>query len=252
MVQQAGGTVQAALRRMAEVGIPAVQLDATLSGIRPRELSPRTRKDLAALIQRQGLRLAGLDLFIPRSHYLESDRQDRAINAALAAIELAADLGRVPLSLRLPVGQMERALLGVLVEAADGHGTVLTVHAEDQVEDLLTWLDEVDHSLVGAALDPTVPLAASSDPSVVAQQIASRLIVARIGDLVAPGSADAAAASARCPIGEGDLDVMAYRVSVDLASRRCGPVVLDLRGLIDPIGASQIGSKAWHNATMIL
>ena len=85
--------MQAALRRMAEVGIPAVQLDATLSGIRPRELSPRTRKDLAALIQRQGLRLAGLDLFIPRSHYLESDRQDRAITAALAAIELAADLG---------------------------------------------------------------------------------------------------------------------------------------------------------------
>ena len=61
-----GGSLRRALNEIAGRGFTAVQLDATLAGIRPRDLSRTGRKDLTALLMRGGLRLAGLDLFIPR------------------------------------------------------------------------------------------------------------------------------------------------------------------------------------------
>ena len=245
-IVEISGTVTESLGRLAAMGFDAVQLDATLSGIRPRELDRRARKDLLALMARRGVRLGGIDLLIPRRHYAEPEHQDRAMQSTLAAIELAADLGRVALSLALPVAQMQDDLKHCLVEAADGHGVRLAVHAEDQFDALEAWLCEVDLPAIGAGIDPAALLASSLDPSKAVYQTARRLVTGRLSDR----SDLPEAQGTRCAVGSGDLDVSFYRVAMDLAPHRTGPVVLDLRSVSNPLSAAAVAKTAWENAAV--
>ena len=240
------GTVNTALSRLTVAGFDAIQLDATLSGIRPRELGQRARKDLLALMARRGIRPGGIDLLIPRRHYLESEHQDRAMQVTLAAVELAADLGRLSLSIALPVAEMGADLKSCLVEAADGRNVRLAVHAEDQLEALEAWIAEVDLPVVGAGVDPAALMALSQDPPSVVYRTARRLVVGRLSDL----SDASVAPSARCAPGNGDLDLSTYRVAVDLAPNRVGPVVLDLRSVSNPIAAAVAAKSVWENAAV--
>jgi len=245
-IVEAIGTVTDALSRLATAGFEAVQLDAALSGIRPRELDRRARKDLLALMTRRGMRLGGIDLLIPRRHYVETEHQDRAMQSTLAAIELAADLGRVALSIALPVADMDADLKSCLVEAADGHGVRLAVHAEDQLEALEAWLTEVDLPAVGAGVDPAAMMAVSLDPSSVIYRTARRLVAGRLSDQSdVPG-----AQGTRCVAGSGDLDLSTYRVALDLAANRAGPIVLDLRSVANPLAAATAAKTAWENAAV--
>ena len=45
---------------------------------------------------------------------------------------------------------------------------------------------------------------------------------------------------------------MSYRVSTDLAPGRLGPVVLDLRGLPDPVPAAREARRAWESVAATL
>jgi sugar phosphate isomerase/epimerase len=250
------GTIRSALARLAGAGFSAVELDASLPGIRPRELGPRARRDLTALLSRAGLRLAGLELFIPRRHYTQPEHIDRALTATTAAIELAADLGRVPVSLALPVAGMSSDARDALVACADGRGVPLAVHAEDDLEALLTWITRVDLPVLGAGLDPCSVLGSGHDPGAIAQRLGPRLTVARLSDMIgAPEATKDSAptvAGVRCPVGQGDLDLVKYRIDVDLAGARSGPVVLDLRGLPDPLGAATAARHAWEHAAFTI
>lgn len=250
LVPAAAGTVQGALRLVAEAGLGAVQLDATLRGIRPRELDQRARRDLVATVARAGLSLAGLDFFVPRRHFTDAAHVDRAMTAAIGAIQLAADLGRLPVSLGLPVRDLAEDARAALVEAADGHGVVLAVHAEDQLDALLPWVDAVDLPVLGVGFDPAVALARKADPQALAASLGKRLRVARLADWSseADDATDGAAVGARCVVGQGELDVMPYRMTVDLASGRTGPIVLDLRQMRSPVRAMHEAVKQWNQA----
>lgn len=245
LVPQVETTVRGALDHLSRAGFTAVQLDATLAGIRPRELDHRARRDLLALLSRHNLRLAGLDLFLPRTHYSQSDQIDRAMAATLTTVRLAADLGRVPVSLTLPVGDMTEDALGAIVESADGYSVPIAVHAEDQLDKLEEWIARVDARFLGCALDPAALLARGQDPTAIAQRWGSRLKVARLSDL---STAD----TTRRPVGQGDLDVVGYRVAVDLATKRVGPVVLDLRGCDNALQAAVRGKQAWEKAAFTM
>ncbi len=241
VVRQTDQTVRGALTALSQCGFDAVQLDALLAGVRPRELDQRARKDLLGLLSRSTMRLAGIDMFIPRAHFVDTDRVDRAMEAALAGIQLAADLGRVPLSIALPVEQLDDDVQNELVTAADGCGVRLAVHLEDQLDALAAWADAVDLPILGGAIDPAAVLARSGDPVETVQRLGRRLTVARLDDF---SMADAL----RCPAGRGDLDVTAYRIALDLAESRTGPVVLDLRGLDQAIHAAAQSKHAWDRA----
>jgi sugar phosphate isomerase/epimerase len=96
-------------------------------------------------------------------------------------------------------------------------------------------------------------LGSGGDPGKFTQRLGPRLVVARLSDLIgAPQarqeSSPAAAAGVRCIVGQGDLDLIPFRVAVDLAKGRAGPVVLDLRGLPDPLGAAAAARHAWDHA----
>lgn len=251
LVRAANGTVRSALDQLGRAGFAGVQLDATLPGLRPRELDARARKDLLALLNRRNVRATGIDLFIPRRHFTSPDHSDRAMSAALAAVTLAADLGRLPLSLALPVKTMPPELRAALVEAADGHGIRLAIHAEDQLDALEAWVTEVDLPTLGAAIDPAAVLARGQDPAQVVQRFGKRLAVARLSDVERGTSDDEpgeATEAVRVSAGRGDLDLIPYRVAVDLAGHRAGPVVLDLRGLANPLNAAVAAKHAWDSA----
>jgi len=240
LVRISGGSVRSAVERLSRLGFSAVQLDATLSGLRPRELGRRARQDLLALLRRLGPRPGGLDLFIPRTHFLDPQHVDRAMAATTAGIELAADLGRLPLSIVLPVKDIAEDARSALVQSADDHGIRLGIHAEDHVDALLSWIQEVDLPALGAAIDPAAVLGRAEDPVRVCHRLGPRLVAARLCDF---------ADGLRCHVGDGELDVMQYRIALDLAAgQRAGPIVLDLRGLKDPDQAARVAAKAWDDA----
>jgi hypothetical protein len=245
LVRTLDGTVQAAVAKLSESGFRAVQLDGTLAGIRPRDLSVRARKDLLALLTRRGLRLSGLDLFIPRKHFLESQHVDRAMAATLSAVELAADLGRVPLSIALPAKDVDAGVKSALVEAADGHGITLAVHAEDQLDALAAWVAGVDLPCLSIGLDAAALLGLSKSPVDTVHAHARALGAARLADVAQGGDGPG---GSRCVLGQGELDVLQYRLALDLAKRRTGPVVLDLRGLDDPLRGAISAAKTWDDA----
>ena len=244
-VVRGGLSFQAAVERLAEMGFDAVQLDGMLRGLRPRELDRGARRDLAAMLARRGVRAGGIDLFIPRWHFTDAAEADRAVAATLACIELAGDLGRVPVCLALPVHELdaEHEVTRAIAEAADGRGVALAVHAEDRLVELAAWVDAVGVPGVGAGLDPAAVLAAGGDPVAAAHALGERLLVPRLSDAVRDADdRDATLRGERRAVGEGGLDVLGYRVAVSL-SGRVRSMVLDLRGLDDPLAGARDGGR---------
>jgi len=242
-----GNSPRRALTAIAAEGFSAVQLDATLPGLRPRELDTSARRDLTATAARANLVIAGIDFFIPVDHYRDPTHLDRVATAAQGACSLAADLGRVPVSLNLPIDDCDPSLLDALLAAADRHGVPLAIHDEANASGLKAWLEQYDRAVVGAGLDPAALLIRKQEPSGLAQSLGETLCVARLSD-ASRGQAD----GGRQVVGSGDLDVMSYRVSVDLAASRKGPVVLDLRGLSNPVAAARTAKAVWDQAAISL
>ena len=245
LVRATGRPPRQVLATIGEQGFKAVQLDATLPGLRPRELDTTARRDLLATATRSGLSIAGLDFFIPAEHYNDPEHTDRAAHAAAQACSLAGDLGRVTVSLNLPAGKADAALVQSIIDSASRHGVSLALHDEADVDRLQAWLAEHAPPHVGVGLDPAAMLIRDLDPIAAAQSLDSVLCVARLSD-ASKGQAD----GGRQVVGAGSLPVMPYRVSIDLAPRRTGPVVLDLRGLATPMSAMQRAKAVWDNAAV--
>ena len=239
---QYAGSARRAITQIAEAGFTAIQLDAAMPGLRPRELDTSARRDLLATLARTGLSLAGIDLFIPPDHYSDPAHLDRAAEANHAALSLAAELGRVPLTLNLPIDQADASLVNATTAAADDCGSPLVICSTQNTEQLLSWIKQHGDGVASAAIDPATLLMARSDPAQAAQQLTGSLGVARLCDATR-GQSDS-----RSPVGQGDLDLMAYRVSIDLAQSRHGPVVLDLRALSSPLAAASLARVAWKKA----
>ena len=235
-------SIPAALRKLAENGINSVQLSAAQQGIRPRELDRRARRDLSATLVRNGLMLNGLDLMIPRKHWRDGEQMDRAVTSALAAIELAADLGHVPVSLALPVKDLADDVRQALLTAADGRNVTLAVHAENELDELIAWVERESQPILGIGIAPSVLLAAEIDPADMLNRFSKHIRVARLDDYSPPS---VATMGGRCPVGQGELDVTAYRIAVELATGIRG-VVLELRDLSNPLEALLIANQAWQ------
>ncbi len=240
LVPRAGG-VHEAVRRAAAAGFRAVQLSAAQKGLRPRELDHGARRDVLAMLGRSGVMLSGLDLMIPHRDWLDPRKVDQAASAALAAVELAADLGRVPLSLTLPAESMPADVMRELMVAADGHSVPLAVHAEHDLEALKKLLAAHDTPMLGSAIDPAALLAEKLDPVTIVAQLADRLRVARLDDFA---RVSVATMGGRCIVGAGELDVEAYRATLSLA-RGLRAVVVELRDLPDPFAAMAEAEQAW-------
>lgn len=241
LTKQAGGDVRRAIERAGKLGMRFVQLSAAQQGLRPRELDRRARKDVLALLARNGLALGGLDLMIPHRDWLAAATQDRAFEAMLGTLELAYDLGKVPVTTTLPVEKMDDAMVRELLTAADARGVAIAVHAEHDLNALHNWLKQHDQPMLGAAIDPAALLSQDIDPAEAITRFAERLLVARLDDHTATS---VASAGGRCLVGEGSLDVLGYRAALSIC-RRLRSIIIELRDLPDPAAAARTAVQAW-------
>lgn len=118
------------LGRVTGMDFRAVVLDAVHPELRARSLDRSSRRDIAALLKRTELRLAGLDVFVPAAHFADRAHSDRAVAAVLGAIELAHDLvglgaGDNPVvCLELPDEPVE-GVVGEISAQAERHGVLV-------------------------------------------------------------------------------------------------------------------------------
>ncbi len=231
-----GDKPRAVLDRLSALAFRGVQLSALQPGMRPRELDRSGRRDLLGRLRHLEIAPAGLDLWIPEAHYRDSARIDRVVGAIQAAVELAADLGRVSLSLLLPRRD----------EAQDPIEPVLAA----VIEKSLRWgvpladceVPPSDRADVGVGIDPVIWLRSGRDPVDAVAAHAERVQSVRLGDLTASGD--------RIPVGDvdqGRLDLGAYR----RALRMCGynaPVVVDVGRAGDPWRQLAESAHAWEAA----
>ncbi len=229
-----GGPPRAALERLAGGGFRHVQLSASQAGLRPRELDRSGRRDLRAFLGRIGLRPSGLDLWVPPAHFASARLADRAFESVRAAIGLAADLGRGPVSLALPPEALPEVLEAIAAAALRENVTVAD-HAVPPAPRLPGGL--------GVGIDPAAWLAAGRDPAEGIDSCLERLAVVRLADFAGAGLRDAIGG------GDGRLDVEAYRAAIARTPLRSAPLVADLRGLRDPWAGLARTARAWSSAT---
>jgi sugar phosphate isomerase/epimerase len=214
-----GDAIKASLDRIANLRLRFVQISATMGGLRPRDLDHTARRDLLAALRRRELSLSGLDAWIPAAHFFEPAHVDRAVQAMSEIIELAADLGRVPVSVTLPHDPDALEATSTLARLADRLGVSVADHA--------IAISPIES--VGVGIDPAAQLANISDPMAAIHAAGpQRLVSARLCDLYTSGM--------RGPVGvagQSRLDVTGYRVALEV-NGYCRPVVIDARQWNEP------------------
>jgi sugar phosphate isomerase/epimerase len=228
---------RAALVWAREHGFAWVQLDATQRGVRPRELGGSARRDLAATASRTGIRMSGLDLWVPPEHFLGSDTVDRAVSAVVDAAGLLGDLVQLgaapmgaPVSILLPDG-VTASVVAAIEAAADKAGVLIADHAVEPA--------------TGAGVDPALHLMAGGDPT---QAVSGGGSGIAIGHGLAAVRLSDANAIGRCAVGSGKLDVLSYAVALSTAEWG-RTVTVDVRGLPDPEVGVARAVEAWRDST---
>lgn len=230
------------IERVARWGGRGVQIDATIRGLRPRDLDRSGRRDLASLLRRLGLAFAGVDLFIPPEHFADPRHVDRALSAAGSACVLAAELARLDgrahaavVSTALPA-DLDPRILDALRAGADRAGAVLADLAWPPSPALLERA-QVGGAGLGVGVDPVAVLMSGSDPAAEVASLRTPIAAARLGDVsvagrVAPGTPG------------GRLDVLGYAAALH-ARGFAGMVTADLRGLDDAERAAGRFVASW-------
>lgn len=220
-------------------GLRGVQLSVTGGGLRPRDLGPSARRDLRATLTRLELSPSGIDALVPASHFLDPATAERAVDAVQGACALAADLGRVPVTVQLPAADDEStrarrdAAVALLAAAADRVGVAL---ADLGGGAMAPWPP------IGVAVDPAAVLGDGGDPAASVARAGARLAGVRVVDLLRSGMRGPVGVS-----GASRLDVLAYRVAVDVAGYGGLPVV-DCRQWDDPRAGTLDSVAAWQRA----
>jgi len=222
---------------LSAAGIRGAQLSATQPGMRPRDLGESARRDLRATLVRLELVASGIDAWIPASHFTDPANVERAIDAVAAACELAGELGRVPVCVMLPAAgagdapdARRRETIAAVTAAADRHGVTIADAGPST---------DLPFPPFGRCIDPAAVLASGGDPALEASRAGTRLAAARIVDLTRAGM--------RGPVGiagESRLDVLAYRIALEVAGFR-GLAVVDARQWTDPRAGISACAAAW-------
>lgn len=214
-----------------------LQLDGKLPGLRARELDRSARREVAAILRREGLGLSGIDLWIPPAHFSQSQHVDRATEAVREACSLAADVARLlgstqPLvCIELPADARD-GVLDAIATAASSAGTLVADFG--QLVQSLTPAVPVGGP-IGLGFDPAADLLAGRDPTVTLAALGRRVITARLTDAQNFG---------RCTVGLGRLDIAAFKATLAVATS-ARSVTLDLRGVSVGLNALKPSVNAW-------
>lgn len=217
--------------------VRGLALDAARPDCRARDLGRSARRDLAAMLRRTELELAGIDLFIPPEHYTDPARSERAFETVEQTAILAGELARLvggrsrPLvSLTLPTSLPEHERAG-LTAIFEQHGAIGADHTPDAPHPS-AWL--------GTGIDPAACFLAGADPASLAAR--AGVVALRLSNLNATG---------RCAVNAegGRLDLPAYTGATLTSDLRW--MIADTRGVGDPRRGVNAAVQAWREATML-
>jgi sugar phosphate isomerase/epimerase len=238
--------------RLAGAAASAVQLSATKSGIRPRDLDTTARRGLREVLKRLELAVTGFDLWIPPGHFVDGAHVDRAVAAVEGAAALAADIagegsGR-SVSLVLPTApgnDVAKArfaeALAAIVAFADRFGVELVDYA------VATGAQTGDAGArVRIGIDPAACFAAGVDPVTAVSRHGMRVGGARLVDLtLSVLRAPPAQQGDRAAAEDARLDLVSYATAISVAGDAI-PVVVDPRGWTEPWSGIERAVRAWH------
>jgi sugar phosphate isomerase/epimerase len=207
--------------------------------MRGRDLDRSGRREIAAILKRQGLYLTGIDLWIPEQHFADPSRIDRAVESLGEACALAGELARLtgtpdPFSVGVSVcvtlpADPSPELIDAVVKPAMSAGVSIADY--NQKERRLP-------GVIGAGFDPALAMMNGDDAVGAVSRNLLGLVDARLSDFSRLG---------RCPVGRGGLDVRSYRAVLEsLSGLRW--VVVDVRTMIDPVTAAREAVEAWASA----
>jgi sugar phosphate isomerase/epimerase len=157
------------------------------------------------------------------------------VEAVRAALELAGDLQRCPISLELP-RPLDDESLGSVIETIAEQALRVGVELADHAA------PDATSDQLGIGIDPAAQLSSNEDPAAAVTKHADRLVSARLCDLLASGM--------RGPIGEvqgARLDVLSYRVALSVGGYD-RPVVVDARQWSDPWSGLAQTTRTWSAA----
>lgn len=215
------------LEWVAGLGSRWVVLDGAAPGVRARELGRSARRDLAAMMRRNGLSCAGIDLWIPTRHFVEKGHVDRAVGALAEACGLASDLasltdGRAVVCCALTrEGEAEEVVRTIGEGALERHAVIADC----------AWparSDAGDRAGLAIGIDPATVLLGGEDPGGAVSRLGGAVVCARLSD---------ADGSGRTPVGRGRLDRLGYEVAVMTAGVPM-PMIVDVRGVRDGAGVA--------------
>jgi hypothetical protein len=248
--------IRAAVTFARTIGLRRLVLDGMIPGLRARELDRSARRDLAALARRDGLVWSGIDLWIPPTHYRDTQTADRAVNAVIDACALAADIAS------LSEGASSGGAGGVGVAGGLGIGGGGRTREVVINLELPDGLPSVRQTLADAAERAGVRLAdygpAPQSLGVLGPGIDPAAILMRAGDLQAElarlASARSCVSARLCdggPLGRvpvnaagGRLDVPIYRAMLEVMTD-VRTIIIDARAVPDPLAAARAAAAAW-------
>lgn len=216
---------RSAIDRVRALGCRGVQLDARAEGTRPAELGESARRDLLGCIRRGSQVLTGIDLWIPVHAWSDESTVQRAVDATCSTIELAAGLGRCPVSLNLPDPDLHGAVCEAIAACSQRHAVRMADHSPGRTT-----------GAAGIGIDPVALLAGGLDPVEAVSRAGAGLVSARLADLDDAGQ--------RVRPGLGRLDLVAYKVALSLSETDA--VVVDLQQLVDPVSSLESTCRAWQ------
>ncbi|MFM7261939.1 MAG: hypothetical protein ACKO3W_15215 [bacterium] len=230
--------VREALAWISSLGYRGAQLNAADPATRPRDLGLSARRDLAATLVRHELCAAGIDIFIPPAHFLDPMQQSRAVDAVLAAIGLAADLERAPVTAPLP-DEIASGVRAAIAAEAERVGVAVLLAAPQPGASAATIAPPFR-----AFLDCAAVLAAQGSPEGEIARLGNTLGAVRVVDLLRSGL--------RGPIlepRESRLDALAVRMACEIApaARDGRPIaIVDARQWTDPRGGIERSIARWR------
>ncbi|MAC19837.1 MAG: hypothetical protein CMJ23_09235 [Phycisphaerae bacterium] len=236
------------LQIAAALAVRGVQVSAGQAGTRARDLDRSGRRDLLIAARRLELDVVGIDAWFKPEDLLDPARVDDAVTALLATIELASDLGAIPVSTRFPAEGGEEAI-EALMGAGNRVGVSLIDHgvpprgmsvrpidvkrpasglvipgSTEEVAVSSPPIGELIEGL-GLGIDPPSWLVAGLDPFDAAGRGVWSL---RLADLTADGM--------RIPAGDPDgrVDPVSLLAAARTGGLRHDPII-DARRWIDPV-----------------
>lgn len=233
------GAPKAAIDQVHALGVRGIAIDASVPGIRARELTRSARRDLAASLRRRELEFTGLDLWIPPEHFTDPINAHRAIEAVAQAAEMSIELATLVGGRSKPIvsvlfpenlNETDRLAIGANAQRV---GAIIADHQTQQAEHVAG---------IGIGIDPVLVLMNAQSPGKAVTQAGTDLKSVRLSDLSAMG---------RCVVGSqgGKLDVRGYAGALIVASQEW--ITLDVREMPDPKVAVECARQAWLEAASL-